>query len=299
MKSVKRFAGWQMLVVCLVTCLCSATLPPVSAQTNRQNEERIPGVPAGYTIIDGDIQMPINVVNAMRQQERQLRTPAAPESLFNIKLWPNGVIPFEYETTCAATSTCTGAPLSGCVSPANQAAMRAAMNVLERAANVRFVQCPGNDCPEFIGLALYNYVHIRDTTNDTVIAPAAPGTPPNTCQSTSANNSPVGAQGGPQTVNIVSWTGIGGAPSFRIVHELMHTLGLFHEQSRQDRDTFVTVASLCGNVRGGCMSTTYLNNFPKESKATSYGPYDFDSVMHYGQCDFSVNSNCPATSIKL
>ncbi len=296
MKSVKRFAGWQMLLICLVICLGSTILPQVSAQTNRQNEERLPGIPAGYTIIDGDIQMPISVVNAMRQQERQLRSPAAPESLFNLKLWPNGVIPFEYETTCAATSACIGAPLSGCVSAANQAAMRAAMDVLERAANVRFVQCAGNDCPEFVGITLYNYVHIRDTTNDTVIAPAAPGTPPNTCQASAANNSPVGLQGGPQTVNIVNWTGAGGATSFTIIHELMHTLGLFHEQRRQDRDTFVTVASLCNNVRGGCMGNIYKNNFPVEDNAKPYGPYDFDSLMHYGQCDFSVNSSCPATS---
>ena len=93
------------------------------------------------------------------------------------------------------------------------------------------------------------------------------------------------------TINIVSW-----GTQFIIVHELLHSLGLFHEQSRPDRDTYVDVASLCNNVQGGCMSSTYLNNFPINPRATAYGYYDFDSVMHYGQCSFSRNPNCPTTS---
>jgi hypothetical protein len=43
------------------------------------------------------------------------------------------------------------------------------------------------------------------------------------------------------------------------------------------------------------MGTTYTTNFKIEGFHYSY--YDFDSVMHYGQCDFSRNTNCPTTSM--
>ena len=159
------------------------------------------------------------------------------------------------------------------------------MQVLESAANVDFRECPGNSCEGNLG---FNFVTVRDSTNDTT---AGSG---NACVGASANNSPVGRQGGVQIINIVSWTGA--ASQFIIVHELMHTLGIFHEQSRPDRDTYVDVASLCANVTGGCASATYLGNFPIDNNATAYGYYDFDSVMQYGQCSFSRNTNCPATS---
>jgi uncharacterized protein (TIGR03437 family) len=265
-----------MLVLCILVCLCSATLRPAHSQTSRQPEEHIPGVPAGYTIVDGDIQMPISVVNELRLQAE--KTPTTPRAAFTTQLWPGGIIPFQFETNCTATSTCSGAPRSGCVSAANRAAMRAAMQVLELAANVDFQECTNNRCSG-------NFVHIRDSTNDTTVGSG------NSCTNAARNSSPVGRRGGQQNINIVNWD-----VQFIMVHELMHTLGFFHEHERPDRDTYVDVASLCGNVRGGCTGSTYTGQFGLESAATSYGDYDFDSVMHYGQCSFSRNTNCPATS---
>ena len=122
MTRIKRFKLWRMATLCLLACLCAPPLWPASAQSGQRPEEIIPGVPAGYTIIEGDIQMPISVVNAMRSQA-QLK-PNAPRAAFDTKLWPNGIIPFRFEDTCRATSTCTNAPPSGCVSAANRAAMR-------------------------------------------------------------------------------------------------------------------------------------------------------------------------------
>src|SRR5262249_47329176 len=83
---------------------------------------------------------------------------------------------------------------------------------------------------------------------------------------------------------------------FIMAHELLHCLGFFHEHTRPDRDAFVDVAGLCANVEGGCFGTTYGANFPKNDTARTYGQYDFDSVMHYGQCSFSTNANCPVPS---
>src|SRR5262249_10388321 len=282
MRRGTRFTSWQVLLLCLLACLWAPVPKPASAQTSRKTEERIPGVPAGYTIIDGDIQIPIGDVDSMRSQV-QLK-PDAPQAAFRNQLWPNGIIPFRFETTCAATSGCIGAPLSGCVSAANQTSMLNAMAALEAVANVDFQQGANNDC----GGGNPTHILIRDSTNDRT---AGPG---NTCQDASANNSPVGRQGGGQIVNIVSWTGA--SSQFIMMHELMHSLGLFHEQVRSDRDNYVNIAAFCNNVQGGCLGSTYLNNFPIQSAATAYGYYDFDSVMHYGQCSFSRNSNCPAVS---
>jgi hypothetical protein len=259
--------SWLFLLV----ALCLSTLPFAGAQTDRQTEGSIPGVPPGYTIIEGDIQVPVALINLLQQKEPL-------EATFNTQLWPNGIIPFQFETTCAATSTCTNAPMSGCVLAANQMVMINAMAVLQMVANVNFQQCANNNCSG-------NYVHIRDSTNDTKVDSG------NTCKDISRNNSPVGMQGGKQVINIVSW-----GFQFTIVHELLHALGFFHEQSRPDSDDYVDVTSLCSNVMGGCMGSNYTTNFPMASGATAYGYYDFDSVMHYGQCSFSMNPNCPNLS---
>lgn len=61
-----------------------------------------------------------------------------------------------------------------------------------------------------------------------------------------------------------------------IQHETMHALGFWHEQSRPDRDDYVTI--IMENVQEG-----YEMNFDKQNdKIDSLGaPYDYDSVMHY------------------
>ncbi|KAA3593424.1 MAG: hypothetical protein D8M57_00780 [Candidatus Scalindua sp. AMX11] len=99
-----------------------------------------------------------------------------------------------------------------------------------------------------------------------------------------SNNSQVGMKGGRQDINIVSWSS-----KFIIVHECLHALGFWHEQSRPDRDSFVTIHF--SRVQDG-----KSHNFDKKSSADVYGQYDFDSVMHYGQCAFSKNSPCSSST---
>lgn len=95
--------------------------------------------------------------------------------------------------------------------------------------------------------------------------------------------SSVGRVGGKQQVNLQSpscTTLIG-----TIIHEFMHTVGFFHEHSRDERDQFVNI--LAGNIRRG-----YEENFKKNAKGTSspYGVgYDYGSVMHYSEMAFSGN----------
>jgi Astacin (Peptidase family M12A) len=165
--------------------------------------------------------------------------------------------------------------MSGQVSVTNQGNMTSAMKVIQDVANVQFQQCKNNSCSGA-------YVHIRDSTNDTIAGKD------NQCQNNARNDSHVGKQGGKQTIDIVNWN-----IRFKLVHELLHTLGFVHEQTSPLRDTYVDVATFCANVQGGCAGDTYKNNFPRDTTAAAYGYYDFDSVMHYGQCYFSSNPNCP------
>ena len=68
-----------------------------------------------------------------------------------------------------------------------------------------------------------------------------------------------------------------------IQHEMMHALGFFHEQSRPDRDDYVTINF--DNIRNGTEG-----NFEKSTNVNSRSsPYDYGSVMHYGEYSFSTN----------
>jgi len=70
-----------------------------------------------------------------------------------------------------------------------------------------------------------------------------------------------------------------------IIHEIGHSIGLFHEQSRPDRDDFVT-------IRWENIKEQNKHNFNK-MRASNWNKhdtnYDYDSIMHYGARYFSKN----------
>ena len=77
-----------------------------------------------------------------------------------------------------------------------------------------------------------------------------------------------------------SWIKIVGFHSQKgtIIHELAHAIGFHHEQTRPDRDDYVTINT--GNIFD---SVAY--NFQKFNTRVipDWGvPYDYTSVMHYG-----------------
>ncbi len=92
-----------------------------------------------------------------------------------------------------------------------------------------------------------------------------------------ANTSFVGMVGGMQNITILNWN-----YRFIVCHEIAHALGCFHEQQRSDRDTYVTIQS--ANILA-----PNAGNFTLIPGGTLYGPYDFDSLMHYDQFAFSSN----------
>ena len=96
----------------------------------------------------------------------------------------------------------------------------------------------------------------------------------------------VGKIGGGQPINVHSACGFGAA-----VHEICHAAGMWHEQSRNDRDTYVTINA--ANIQSG-----YGSNFDKYgSWGTEAGAYDFGSLMHYGAYAFSSNG-LPTITVK-
>lgn len=131
------------------------------------------------------------------------------------------------------------------VSDAQKIAMLGAMGTLAITADVTFIERSTEA----------DFIRIRDANG---------------------NSSFVGRIGGAQEVRIFNW-------NFRyiMVHELMHALGFFHEQSAVDRDQFVTI--LVDNIQPNA-----LNNFAIQPNANVTSTYDYSSVMHYGPFDFSI-----------
>lgn len=90
--------------------------------------------------------------------------------------------------------------------------------------------------------------------------------------------SAVGRQGGRQEIVLGSSCTTGNA-----IHEIGHTVGLWHEQSRIDRDTWVEI--VWQNI-----DPLYRHNFEQHiDDGIDVAVYDYGSVMHYPATAFSRN----------
>lgn len=66
------------------------------------------------------------------------------------------------------------------------------------------------------------------------------------------------------------------------VHEISHALGLAYEKPRSDRYSYVT-------INYSNIPSDNHDNFNKSGSINAnYGPFDYDSIMHYGAYDCSM-----------
>ncbi|NXD12143.1 MEP1A protein, partial [Nothocercus nigrocapillus] len=80
-----------------------------------------------------------------------------------------------------------------------------------------------------------------------------------------------------------------------VEHEILHALGFYHEQSRMDRDDYVT-------IWWDEILTGWEHNFLKydDSFISDLNtPYDYESVMHYAPFSFNKNDSIPTITAKI
>lgn len=102
-------------------------------------------------------------------------------------------------------------------------------------------------------------------------------------------SSAVGMQGGEQEIQVAD-----ACDKRAVAHEIGHAVGMWHEQSRQDRDLYVDIH--LDNV----IADKQQYNFDKynQSDAYDWGLYDYNSLMHYDSFAFAIDKSKPTITRK-
>jgi hypothetical protein len=120
-------------------------------------------------------------------------------------------------------------------------------------------------------------------TTETDFVTFVPGTADGACWSQ------VGRAGGEQAIQINN-CGTGA-----IIHEIGHAVGFWHEHTRYDRNSFITVNT--ANIDPDFVFA--FNRYVDEGRdGSDVGDYDYGSIMHYGTHAFSDNGQATITVLQ-
>lgn len=96
----------------------------------------------------------------------------------------------------------------------------------------------------------------------------------------------IGRTGGKQVITIPDWCDNGS-----IIHEILHALGFYHEQSRPDRTKYIKIHWRNIKMNG-------IWNFFPAPFAKTYGEFDVDSIMLYPSYNsFAKNPDKPTMTL--
>lgn len=96
-------------------------------------------------------------------------------------------------------------------------------------------------------------------------------------------NSDVGRRGGMQRICLGD-----DCTAMQLAHELGHTVGLWHEHCRHDRDAYVSID--WNNIEDQCEGNFKVDAIDDKPAPTfDIGDYDYGSIMHYGRSDMAVD----------
>lgn len=132
--------------------------------------------------------------------------------------------------------------------------VNAALSIWRKHAGIRFIRLTKKNKDQF-----KDYVYIKPSYEQT-------------CSSS------VGRKGGAQIMLLAPR-----CTKMNIVHEFGHALGLWHEQSRNDRDHYVQI--VWDNIK----EESWHNFNQHLYKNIDMGPYNYESIMHYSAYAFSKN----------
>lgn len=92
----------------------------------------------------------------------------------------------------------------------------------------------------------------------------------------------IGRFGGKQTIRVPNWCDKGG-----VIHEMMHAIGFYHEQSRRDRNKYI-------KIKWRNIKPIYAFNFFIAPFSILHGIFDFNSIMLYPPYNgFAIDESKP------